>query len=218
MSDFFEPTHISKESLGRVRALRQRVLADSDRWKEITDAAIAAAGARWDRYPGRSLRPAHIQALLASFHAANSDFRLIGSTRKLQGGIELMEIRVAAGTQFRAEWQEHDLTIAMHTVKIGRRNIGLKIESAPLINFNFHAMARRLDRGRDRTEDALLRDVAVSVKAHHDLRPLAEKSRFTIPTPLSDGHWYGTMEPFTVKDQPDDVGRDYMVAAVRTWY
>jgi hypothetical protein len=218
VNDYFESAPITRESLGRVRALRQRVMADGNRWREITEGAIEVASARWDRYPGRSLRPAHIQALLASYHASALEFRWAGTTTKLPGGIELREVRLSAGTQFRAEWEEQDLTVAMHTVRIGRRNIGLKIESAPLVNFNYHALARRLDRGRDRTEEALLRDMK-AISDHPDLiQKLAANSRFSIPTPISDGHWHGTVEAFTVKDDPADKGQDYMVAAVRTWY
>jgi hypothetical protein len=71
----------------------------------------------------------------------------------------------------------------------------------PRVAVSLHAIARRVERGADRSHDALLADIAILVNADGE----------DVPTPASDGQWLGN----SIIAQDD--GKPCRLLNVRTW-
>jgi hypothetical protein len=116
-----------------------------------------------------------------------------------------IELRVVCGVSHCATWpdegQEPGVLVGWHAVEFDEQAIASRFVS--LASVSLHALARRYQRGWDKSDTAIFADLAVLA---HDFREAVTLPRFAVA--VSKGAWVG---------EPMNAGES-TVLAVRTYY
>jgi hypothetical protein len=196
--------------VGLARSLWYRLRAEHERVRPERDRLIRTFQAH---AANRQLTGKVINRLLAQWADLPGLGRLgLEIEQPAGGGLRLTELRCIPSRMTLEGWNEPELAIgldALRIVYVPRREIAVKRD--PLGDVCHHAVARRYERCRDRSDDAVLRDVAALVgDADRYLAAVGDGGDFAIPTP-SGGTWIG--ERMSYMNRPFLSVRTYVQAA-----
>jgi hypothetical protein len=202
------------EFLGKARDIRRRVAREDTEYDRTVDALIAPVQDRLRRYPQRSLRQEMLIAFIQDWRFMPCrDWRLCLDAKLSKGRASLIEYRLVAGQMRRPDdpnWvgMEEDLAAIKVEVLVNRSSV--KIASKATATFSLHAIARRVQRGLDASDEALMHDFLVAAALDPDTLPGA--GGYKVTTHPDGSGWRGR----TVRQKgPDGVSR--RVLSVRTW-
>jgi hypothetical protein len=180
-------TRVSAEARGLARQLRDRVRVIDLRF----DAALSTVTAPLRARLRHHIRLRHEQvkiAALAYRRDMPSEFRL-GDVTIIpdRDRFAISEVRLTATVQKGAVWEDDDvepgIAVCHWALKLTRGK--LKSSWTPAAIVSGHGIARRIERGIGRDQDALVRDLALLAQAGEDGDEVA----------TADGWWRGSVVP-----------------------
>ncbi len=198
-------TPVPAEARGRARVFRNEVKAIDVQFDAAIALIVAPLRERLRRHS--KLRPEHPSITAVQYdRLIPTEFRIgpiTGTRHKTSFAIE--ETRVVVSWLTCDDWHDPDerepgVTVCKFTFSVhdGR----LRQRWRPITNVSLHALARRVARGRDRSHDAMFRDIA--------LLPAADADGERVDT--IGGYWLGR----TI-DAMGEAGRVFTMRSVRTW-
>lgn len=199
-------TRVPAEFIGLARAFRNEVRAADVAMDKALDAICKPLHERLKRNP--KLRA----AMLPEFARRYTElipvrFRIgeVGGTRH-KTEFAVIETRLCVSWMINDRWSDPDareqgITLCKFTLAVHRGRLAR--HWAPLVNVSLHALGRRLERGHERSHEALTRDLVVLADAGDD----GERVN------TSDGFWLGSM----VNANNTNTGGVIRIRNVRTW-
>jgi len=199
-------TRVPVQFIGLARAFRSRVKAVDVEMDVALVPITAPLRARLKRHP--NLRAEMIAGFSRSYRMTIPATYRIGSIEGARHGREfaMRETRLSASwitdDAWDADHREQGLSICRFTLAVqdGR----LRQVWTPVVSISLHALARRFERGRDRSSAAVLADM-------ERLASPADEADERVPT--ADGHWIGDV--ITAGD--GGAGRTLRLRSIRTW-
>jgi hypothetical protein len=196
------------EFVGRARELRRR-LGDSACYRDAVDALVAPIVARWRKYPTRSPHPDILTAAARDWRervpAAGRLELAIALRRK---SLQVRELRAVTGSLKLEAWgpDSSEPGIAVCAIDFLAKAEHVHLDTTILAIASLHAVARRLQRGRDMADAAVMRDM-------HALAAAAPggEAHDEVVVPASGGRWVGTRAPVLRH------GETILVLAIRTF-
>jgi hypothetical protein len=110
-------------------------------------------------------------------------FKVEGSAERFK----LVEIRATPAKMHMAGWEEDELAIGIRLTEIEFKHRVLDIKRRPLGDACLHALARRYQRGEDRADSAVLKDLWEPAPAF----PQAAATGGDFRVPAGEGFWIG---------------------------
>ena len=185
------PGVVDREWVGRARALWRRLEAEYLIVRAAQDQLIAAVERLGHRRRGfRRLPIAETLRTVASrWRALPAETRL-GPLKLSQTGkkLSLAEVRVVPSRMKMESWSESELVLGLSLIQIDYGD-QIIVSRKPLGDASLHAVARRYQRGTDRSDKAVLRDLLELACAFPE-RAIAGGD-FRIAT--RDGYWLGEL-------------------------
>jgi hypothetical protein len=184
-------THVPMEFVGKARTLRSKVLKAYADFEDARDKITAPFRPRpgWTPMP----RLALLRALPVAWRALPSfcRLRLVAGFDDAERKLQIAELHLAPSSIYGA-WSGDDepaLAILLHTVAIAPP--AFRETHTLIAAIGLHALARRVERGADRSDAAVLRDfhpLATAMPAG-----VKQGGEFAIPCPESGGRWLGAV-------------------------
>jgi hypothetical protein len=203
------------EFVGLARQLWRKVEAEDRVCAEGLDRVEAILLRRLTRKP--SLRPEHVVEIERIWRAMPHRFRF-GPTeyQPPRKRLHIRELRLISHISRAKSWapespSEPGLGVFLITCEVSKRG-GYTFGSVPFATISLHALARRFQRGRDRSEAAVLRDINDLVKAMSTHGPWAD-CRFTV----GSGEWRGVRATTAQHDQNGEAIPERPSLAIRTF-
>jgi hypothetical protein len=202
---------IGAEYWGKARDFRRRVEREDADYIATLNGLLAPIEQRLKRYPGRKLRPEMLTAFVQDWRFMPCrDFRLDLEAQLERTRCALVERRCVAGTmKLDPAWENEEPDIAvieMAALVDGNR---FKMRSKMTCAFSLHAIARRLQRGSDTADAAVLHDMNVVALVD---RTKLSGGGFKVVTDEYGGGWRGRVVRVT-----DNDGKPLPVLSIRTW-
>jgi hypothetical protein len=197
---------VSSEYTGLARVFRSAVKAEDVALDKALDAITAPLRPRLKRHP--KLRHEQIAGTVRLYGIlVPNEFR-IGETDidRDRSAFSISETRLACSWQRFDEWQSPDareLGLAVARYRLALKDGRLRETWDAYAVVSLHAIARRIERGNDRSHSALFADLALLADA---VGTIGDQ----VTTP--DGFWLGGE-----RDVRDSKGRTSRARSVRTW-
>jgi hypothetical protein len=123
------------------------------------------------------------------------------------GRLEISEVRCAPTSLLQLDWTEPEAAVAivLFLIRIEPRAVTDKVRVLAVVGY--HALARRYERGADRGDVAILRDLVPLVTAW----PRVVRQPVDFAVPAGSGIWRGETVPLVL------AGEAMSVASVRTF-
>jgi hypothetical protein len=157
------------------------------------------------RYPQRKLRDGDLRNFARQWKTTPDRFRLIFQTRLDVRGCagRIAEVRLQTAKLSFPEWnesvEEPSITITMHCLKVPLKGRNPAI-SRCVATISLHALARRFQRGKDKSHEAICEDfLALFLANIADYETFPTDENFSIPT--ADGAWLGLTCEVDTEDQ-----------------
>jgi hypothetical protein len=183
-------SHVPAEFVGLARQLWQRVAAEARIVNPAQRRLIETLEGLKPR-PGfrqRPLRPT-LRAVLDGWRALPSTARLAFKLRQEGDDFELVEIRATPAKMRMADWVESELALGIRLTEVRFQRRVLDIKRRPLGDACLHALARRYQRGADRSDAAILSDLMALAEAF----PAAAPAGGDFRVPVGHGFWKGEL-------------------------
>jgi len=196
------------EYVGLARALWRRLDAE---WRTVEPAQIALIERLRERLPRRGFRPKRSissHAFAAQWSALPSLGTLLYGCKNDHGWLRISEVRAIGARLSFEDWGmgEAEPAIALWAIRIAADpQDRVHVETFVLGDLALHAVARRVQRGVDRSDAAVLRDVAALVTTDNFVTAM-RGGEFRLPC-ASGGSWIGRRVRY----------RDRLTLAVRTY-
>jgi hypothetical protein len=176
------------EFIGRARALRRRVAAEHEAFEAAAERMVAPLRPR----PGFRPVPRHVlmRALLTAFRRRLRAGRLALSAEFAGGGLTLTDLRLAPAGVSSDAWAEDEPAVAIVAYRLCIRPPAFSETGALVCTVGLHALARRYERGADRTDDAVIADLGCLARLLPDA--LRRGGEFDISAP--GGRWIGAVD------------------------
>lgn len=202
---------IGAEFWGKARDFRRRVLAEDIAFGQALDVMVKPIVERLRRYPDRALRPGTLTQLIQDWRfTEHRDFRIDLDAKLERKRALLTERRVVSGQMTRYGWTGYDDDIAVNAFGILVDRSEVQLRSKTLCTFSLHSIARRLQRGRDGSDEALLYDL--SLVANIDETKLDAPGGFKVRTDSEGGGWRGRSVMHS-----SNGAEPVRILSVRTW-
>jgi hypothetical protein len=101
--------------------------------------------------------------------------------------LTIRELRLSSSEYLDATWNEAERGLAVIMVGLDAAPLRYEFTKHTLCHIGAHAMARRMERGRDLDDDAIKRDLHALGIAHHGLADAANGTNVEVPVP--GGRW-----------------------------
>ena len=180
------------EYLGLARALRWRVQASDDFVNPIIDAALRPLRERLRRHPGRPLREGDLIDARRTWRSTPAYGRIgqsIDITDRHKPAFR--ELRISAVRFSTALWDGGDADELAVSLIFARMERGkLVVHPAILGACSLHGLARRIERARDRSDEAVFADLSQLAFAYPQMVDDAS-DKFVLS--VSDGQWAGSL-------------------------
>lgn len=146
---------------GQTRLLRAAVLESDKAYQRFLDAM--ALPIRLRLRSKQMLRPDHAQAIVDQWRKQSIEYRVSLSAHIEKKALHIEEVRIVASKFQDAAWTNADnvepgLSVVRVALLIGDGRMALSVE--PMAVVSAHGIARRMERGEDRSRFAVLRDIA----------------------------------------------------------
>jgi hypothetical protein len=192
---------VPAEFIGLARQLRRRIV------KAHPEAAMAAEQLTLPLRPREDFAPIYGRSVLrvaaARWRALPAFGRLHQVTQLAAGKLELIDLRVEPSRIEAERWDADEPALALSLRTIVIEPPAYDEKDRLIVGIGLHALARRYERGSQRTDAAVLRDLVPLALAY----PEIARARGEFAIPLSGGgRWIGTV------GSPTDA-----VAVVRTF-
>jgi hypothetical protein len=155
------PGVVDREWVGRARALWRRLEREYTSVRAAQDQLIAAVERLGHRRRGfRRLPIAEtLRSVASRWRALPAETRL-GPLKLSQTGkkLSLAEVRVVPSRMRMESWSESELVLGLSLIQIDY-GAQIIVSRKPLGDASLHAVARRYQRGTDRSDKAVLRDL-----------------------------------------------------------
>jgi hypothetical protein len=181
---------IPLEFIGQARALRQRIDRENERYEKAAERLIKPfrPADRWHPMP----RVAMLEELGQRWRGLPAVGRLRATASCNSGKLSITEMRVEPSRLKIAAWQdelgEPAVSIILRMISISPPRFSDRTRTAAI--FGLHALARRHERGANRTAQAVLEDMKALGLAYHTV--LKAEDEFAIPAP-GGGRWIGSV-------------------------
>jgi hypothetical protein len=182
------PGIVPREFIGLARQLWQRVDAEA---RIVNPAQLRLIQTLEELEPRRGFRQRKVLPTLRSVTArwrhlpsfARLAFKVTGSTERFK----LVEIRATPAKMHMIGWSEDELAIGIRLTEISFKRRVLDIKRKPLGDACLHSLARRYQRGVDRSDAAVLADLWELAQAFPE--QALTGGDFRVAT--RDGYWIG---------------------------
>jgi hypothetical protein len=203
MLDGLERQPVSAEARGRARLFRAEVAQVDDQMQRALAVVLEPVRERLKRKP--SIREESVLETIRQYRELTPARFRIGEITGARDrrAFALRDTRLTTSWLIDHGWNEPEREKGVSICKfiLGCRHGRLIQEWVPLVAISPHALARRIERGADRSHAALFVDLAVLASAEGE----------EVPTPASAGRWLGS----AVVAQND--GQPVKLANIRTW-
>jgi hypothetical protein len=170
------PDFVPREHLGRARELRNRVLAEDARVVPVLLGVAEPLLRRLVRHP--ALRREHVAGAVRDWQVRMPGRYRIGAVSVSRGKVfAISEKRLSAHTLRVRGWDGEEPGVSIIQFGLCVLDGALKPIRATMALASLHSIARRIERGHERSEDAVLRDLA----------------RLADPTDAEGSGWLGRM-------------------------
>jgi hypothetical protein len=205
--------NIPMEFVGLARAFWRKVEADDKACGKVLDQVEAVLTARLRKKP--SLRPEHVIAVERLWATMPSGFALSAPVAAHpRKRLHLSQFRLTAHLSRCKDWAEdeieHGVSLTVVTCETTKRG-GYRINLEPVVTVCLHALARRFQRGRDRSEAAVLTDLSELGRGFVEQEP----GSGTICVP--GGQWRGGVSRTEVSGQDGEVVSTSTALTIRTF-
>jgi len=188
------PSQVPVEFVGLARQFRR----EADREEAANTAAltpiIGPINRRLRRYPKRQLRDGDFRRLADAWESLPRDYRLAFRANTDPRGRRglILDVRVHAITMLSDQWEpdatEPSIALTTHCLEVP---LVRKPAAQTIASISLHALARRYERGGDRSHHLILDDLRSIVRANvNDEEAHPTDQPFRIQTPR--GIWVGT--------------------------
>jgi hypothetical protein len=181
---------VPREYVGLARALWLHVQAEHQVVKPAQEQLIALLE---ELKPRRGFRQRKVlptlRVVAAKWRALPATARLAFKVTGSGDRFSLAEVRVIPSKMRMADWDESELALALRLTEIECRRRKLSIKRRPLGDACLHALARRYQRGEDRSDDSVLEDMWALADAFPQQAPAG--GDFRVAT--RDGYWVGEL-------------------------
>lgn len=181
------------EFLGMARALRWRVQAVDDQVGLVVNKVVSCLQDRVRRHPRRPVREGTLIDLQRLWRASMPSYGLVGSSVSIADRREpaFMVMRISA-CRFNTDlWDgagADGLGVSVSTVRARRGAV--EVDPIILGACSLHGLARRIERGADRSDEAVFADLARLGWRYFQMLDDGN-DKFTLST--SDGSWAGSL-------------------------
>jgi hypothetical protein len=202
---------IGAEYWGKARAFRMRVVAEDAAFGRELDAWVKPIIERLKRHPNRPLRPGTLAALIEAWRfTEHRNFRIDLDAKLERKRASIVERRVVSGQMHREGWQGYEDDVGVNALGVLINGPDVQFRSKTLCNFSLHSIARRLQRGRDASDEALMFDMDLVAKI--DQEKLDAPGGFKVRTDAEGGGWRGRTVMQSSSGAPP-----VRVLSIRTW-
>ncbi len=208
---------VPREYMGLARQFYRDAAADFDASDIAFQGIFKPTLDRLSRYPTRKLRDSEFRRLADAWQAMPDKFRLAFIAVIDQRGRagKIAEFRLGTAKLHNPGW---DKGVTEPTLMVGATILQVPLHRGKLMQcytratISLHALARRMQRGVDRSQQAILNDMKALVHADlNNAEKYPEDEEFRIPA--GNGAWLGVTAP--VDDVED--GKTTMQFVVRTF-
>ena len=202
---------VPMEYIGRARLLREAVASEDQSSGEMMQSFVDRVMARYHR----SKIP-RVDTLVGIARAWQHDVPARGrlaietALDKRKKTLVVHELRLTASIYQPQHWGVAERGLIVDGITLEVRPFMCRLDISTLVHLGLHALGRRLQRGVDASEAAVLGDIRVLAQAHHTIADRGEGADFSVP--VLGGSWRGSVE--RVLDRR--IGYD-MALAVRTF-
>jgi hypothetical protein len=203
MSLTLDRPRVGAEWRGQARLYRDRVKAEDLTFERASRTIAAALRERLKRHP--RLRHEQVAGTLRTWRSLPSTFRLGNLTTNLsRDEFEIAEPRLTGSVLLDTAWDGDGVEpgVAVMRYRLALAGGKLKPHWQAIALVSLHALARRIERGEDRSHEALTADLALLLDADPEVGEV----------PASDGFWIGTVRAMRGRD-----GKS-RIRSVRTWH
>lgn len=191
---YTSPLPISTEARGLARDLLRRIKMENKAFGHFFHDTTAPLKVRLMKMPHRSPRPETLMTLATSWQTAGPQTFRISFEMNLRGSRgTVAECRLCAGSTQEPEWQNAEPGTAITRIRVRSDRHGVVVDQTPLVMISLHALARRFQRGRLRT-DADVRDDLAILAAAIPPEDAEEGEKLSISMPHG-GVWLGYAGP-----------------------
>jgi hypothetical protein len=178
-------SRVPVEFIGQARVLLGRIGRAHDLWVEAAEQLTAPLSPRGDFRPQFTRQSL---ALLAARWRALPEWGRLRIVAKTDGArLQVLETRLIPFRCAKVDWDEFEPSVAVALSAVGMAlPAGFTVETRPIAVVGLHALARRYERGSDRSDSAVLRDLSVFGRAWPEA---ALEPEFEIPA-LRGGQWF----------------------------
>jgi hypothetical protein len=176
------------EFRGRARELRRR-LGESAEHRDAVDSLVAPIRARLERHPRKDPHPDILTTAARAWRErVPAAGRLTLDVALRRKSLQVHELRAVTGRLRMEDWgadAAHEPGIAVCAIDFTARSHLVKLDTQILATASLHAIARRLQRGRDAADAAVMeemRALAAAAPGEEDVE---------VQVPASGGAWVG---------------------------
>jgi hypothetical protein len=175
--------------VGRARVLRNRIIEPHKLFDEVAEKLIAPLRprARFTPVPRHKV----LQHIVTCWREYLNFGRLNLIAEFTGGKLDIVDLRVAPDEVTGAEWQGGDpepaLSVLLYALNIAPAVF--KETEAVLAVVGLHALARRYERGTDRSDTAVLADLIPLARQAPEL--MKRDGKFEVVLPDGSGRWLG---------------------------
>jgi hypothetical protein len=202
------PGIVDREWVGKARALWRRLEREYTVVRPAQDQLIAAVERLLPRRRGFRRLPiaATLRTVASRWRALPAETRL-GPLKLSQTGekLSLAEVRVVPSRMRMESWSESELVLGLSLIQIDYGD-QIIVSRKPLGDASLHAVARRYQRGTDRSDKAVLRDLLELACAF----PEQVLSGGDFRVAASEGWWRGELMQLGDGGPPHLAARTYV--------
>jgi len=157
-------SRVPSEHVGRARLLRDRTAAAHTKWADAAERLTAPLRPRGDFSP--TFTKQSLSVMAARWKSLPEFGRLRCVARNDGARLQILETRIVPFRVVMADWAKEELSIAVTLQVVEMRIPAAFAATTKLIAvIGLHALARRYERGEDRRDVAVLRDLSVFGRA-----------------------------------------------------
>jgi hypothetical protein len=188
------PRGVPAEFRGRARQLRDRIAQEAEPARtlvaELSDRIIARIK-RHHRIP-RADTLSRVADAWCRQMPQHSRLALQVDLNRRGKTLRINEMRLSASEYQDVSWETNEKGVIVLVVGLEAGPYRYMLATTTLAHVSLHAIARRLQRGLDGSQDAIKRDLHALGVAHPALTDRPDGTDFVVPVP--GGTWRGTVE------------------------
>lgn len=193
MSLTLASSRVPAEFLGQARALRTAIAAEDQAVGEMVtqlDGTIRDRVQRGNPIPRRDVL-AGVARDWQRRLPQRGRLALEIDLAKRGKSLSVREMRLSSSEYLDSTWRETERGLALLVIGLDCAPLRYEFVKHTLCHVSLHALARRLERGADVTEGAILQDMRALGEAHRALADRPNGAAFTVP--VMGGSWRGNV-------------------------